>query len=101
MIQLTRRSTVAIAFVIFALLAGSASAQNTADRYRVTTPNLTWDDISGTGTQIAWDVVRYWDGTSTVLPFDFKYENGTISAGTTIYLFNGTVGLGTSMWSGY
>jgi hypothetical protein len=102
MIQWKRLRTVAItAVVMIALLSNFAAAQNTASKYRVSTPPLTWNDISGSGNQIAWDVVRYWDGTSTTLPFDFKYENGQIPAGTTIYLFNGTVGLGTNMWSGY
>src|SRR6476620_3563898 len=99
----TRRRIVSalVILALMTLLLNAANAQNTVDKYRVSTPTLSWNDISGSGTQLYGDVMRYYEGPATTsLPFDFKYDGGTISAYTPIYIFNGVIGLGTQMYSG-
>lgn len=87
---------------VITLSLSTVYAQNTVSSYTITTPGLGWNDISGTGTLLYGEVFRYYEGSiTTSLPFDLKYDGGTISANTTIYIFNATIGLGTEMSYGY
>jgi hypothetical protein len=77
--------------LILLCVAASAGAQGRVNLYVVTTPTLTFNDISGTGNYFYGGRLHWSDYTTTTLPFDFKYDNQTISAGSTISVTAGSL----------
>ncbi|MDP4197938.1 MAG: choice-of-anchor D domain-containing protein [Bacteroidota bacterium] len=98
-----RFGTASLASLVLMLLAmgaftSGASAQGRVNKYTVTTPNLSWNDLQNTGGNWLYtDVWRYYYGAlTTSLPFKFTYDNTTFSAGTTIYIQDASIGIGSN-----
>src|SRR5579872_474202 len=86
-------SAILVSFAFSGIFAPKASAQ-TVDNYIVTSPTLTWTDLSSSGGNEIYGEIFYYTYTTTQLPFDFKYDNTTIPAGTTIYISGGNLRFG-------
>ncbi len=94
-------------FLLLGLAAFGAITQDALaqrlDKYIVTTPTLTWTDISGTGTNIFngditgySGVLPYRSNTTTTMPFAFNYDNTTVAQGTTLYISGAAISIGTA-----
>ncbi|MDP4243575.1 MAG: choice-of-anchor D domain-containing protein, partial [Bacteroidota bacterium] len=89
-------ASLAIAFL--SLFACAVHAQGRINRYSITTQNQPWIDLSSSGgTLIYGSEWRYYQGALGVsLPFGFNYDNTSVSAGTTLYIYDGIIGFGMS-----
>src|SRR5438105_4400345 len=68
------------------LVSVSANAGLRLSQYIVTTPSLTWTDITGSGTITSGKIPYYSGGVSTSMPFAFNYDNTSIASGSTVYI---------------
>ncbi len=72
-------------------------AQVRVNNYSMTTPMLNFTDISNTGTLLTKEATGYgWRNEyfTITLPFDFPYDNSTVTSGTLLYLSSATIGFG-------
>ena len=88
--------------LLLSLIATGAFAQARVNRYTVTTPSLTWTDLSTSGgTIIENGIWKYYNGSiATTLPFAFNYDNTVVSSGTTLYINEASIDFGTSIGYG-
>jgi hypothetical protein len=93
------------AFATFAVLllslmasgafAPKAFAQGRVSAYKVTTPELAWNDLSESdNADYIYSQMFYYQYTTTSLPFNFNYDNTTKSSGTTLTVGPGWLSFG-------
>ncbi len=83
------------AALLLCTLSIGAFAQQRVNKYIVTTPTLTYSDISSQGATEFATLLRYYNyATIGTLPFDFNYDNTVVPAGTTLYVWEGAIELG-------
>jgi len=80
-----------ICSLMLVLGTSTSFAQGRVNLYTVSTFSNGYSDISGTGNVWSFGDYNWWRGGTTQLslPFNFKYDNQTISAGTTMTLNTG------------
>ncbi len=79
--------------ILLSTLSSGAFAQARVNKYTMTTPTLTWTEISGTGVEFAGGPIRYYSSCQTTLPFAFNYDNTALAANSELFLWEGTVQL--------
>jgi len=101
----TRFTASNAAFATFAVLllslmasgafAPKAFAQGRVSAYKVTTPELAWNDLSySDNADYIYNQMWYYDYTTTTLPFNFNYDNTNESSGTTLTVGPGWLSFG-------
>jgi hypothetical protein len=80
-------------------LAPRIFAQARVDKYIVTTPTLTWVDLSTNGGTMAYNGIwHYYNGSLAItLPFAFNYDNTAIAANSTIYMTEASLDFGNTL----
>ena len=92
-----------LCLLLLSFLGTGAFAQIRINKYIITTPTLTWADLSTNGGTLFYNGEwRYYSGDLGIsLPFAFVYDGTTVAAGTTLYLNGGNISFGYANNSDY